>query len=228
MRWRERQSEKKVDGKGREAVGKNIYLYCVCVFGPRFSFNVSGEGRRVSPMLLSRGDCHQFLSWHLNHPLQIWVFEMQIQLRTPRQIKRHTHRSGKKTPTLLKMYIFLLVFFISGVCVVKRTLFCLFPEWAVTVADTERPRVIIFVFVVLSNRRTESHTGRRREDGEVLFFFISPLASLFAPHEVCSIERVFFFFYYSHPTDRAKRKKNMIHIFPPLSISLTLQLFKHQ
>lgn len=48
------------------------YIFVLCLrFGPRFSFNVSGEERQVSPMLLSRGDRHQFLSWHLNHPLQI-------------------------------------------------------------------------------------------------------------------------------------------------------------
>lgn len=42
-------------------------------------------------MLLRWGDCHQFVSWHLNHPLQIWAFEMQIQLRLHGQIKRRTH-----------------------------------------------------------------------------------------------------------------------------------------
>lgn len=58
-----------------------------------------GEGFTDAP---SQGDCHQLPSWHLNHPLQIGVFEMQIELRFHGQIKRsgelktHTVEEGEK------------------------------------------------------------------------------------------------------------------------------------
>lgn len=79
------------------------YIFPLCLHGGRrFSFNVSGEERERC--FLSRGDCHQSTSWHLNHPLQIRVFEMQIQLHLPRQIKRHTQEWGKKTTYILTVF----------------------------------------------------------------------------------------------------------------------------
>lgn len=110
------------------------YIFVLCLHcGRWFSFNVSGEERGFSPMLVSRGDCHQFPSWHLNHPLQIWVFEMQIQLRMPRQIKRHTQKKGRKKKHIWR-HNFLLVF-ITRACTVKHSLLCLFQETAETQAD---------------------------------------------------------------------------------------------
>lgn len=82
---------------------RDKYIFVLCLHcGRWFSFNVSSEERGFY-RCFCRGDCHQFASWHLNHPLQIWVFEMQIQLRLPRQIKRHTQEWEK---TLLKTLVY--------------------------------------------------------------------------------------------------------------------------
>lgn len=141
------------------------YIFVLCLrCGRWFSFNVSGEERGFLTMLLSRGDCHQFASWHLNHPLQIWVFEMQIQLRMPRQIKRHTQEWKKH----FWRHTLLLVFIIR-VCIVKHSLLCLFSVRAAMPADNAAhskngilpDNIFIYSFV--------HPAQRQRKDREVLF-----------------------------------------------------------
>lgn len=85
----------------------------MCLFSCcSFSFNVS---RKYSSLdAYGRGDCHQFASWHLNHLLQIHIFEMQINCICPDKLKNgeskhfwsHNFRSG---------------FFAAGSCTVKRS-----------------------------------------------------------------------------------------------------------
>lgn len=101
----EKKSKKRLIDGGGWGADKYIFVLCFCL-GHWFSFNVSGEDGEFPPMLLSPGDCHQFASWHLNHPLQIGVFEMQIQLRLPRQIKRHREEWEKNTSEDITFYSF--------------------------------------------------------------------------------------------------------------------------
>lgn len=150
-------------------------------------------------MLLSWGDCHQFASWHLNHPLQIWVFEMQIQLRLPRQIKRHTQEWGK-----IDTFKFLLVFIIR-VFIVKHSLLCLFPGES-GISGWYCGILTVYVCVCSFVHPTQ----RKRKDREVLFLSC-PWLQLFAPREVCSI-KCFSLFFFKPP--HKTQWENMIHIFP--------------
>lgn len=146
-----------------------------------------------SPMLLSRGDCHQFMSWHLNHPLQIWVFEMQIQLRMPRQIKRHTHTRARtqagKYKTTFEDISFYFFYRRSLHC---QTLLFLFAESAATRADNaahgkrRKKRHINWLYIYLQL----CSPGREKEERHRGAVFILPSAWLFAPLGVCSMLRV--------------------------------------
>ena len=212
----EGEEEQEKDWRRKKGGGEDKFIFVLCLrCGRWFSFNVSGEERRFSPMRLSRGDCHQFASWHLNHPLQIWVFEMQIQLNMPREIKRHTQEWR---------YNFLLVFII-GVCIVKHSLlffsFQTERTQADNVAHSKNGILSDYIFIC----RYVLSAERRRKDGEVLFLSCPWLHCLCLAGCVRLGASLFsYFFFFFHKTQR----ENMMHIFPPLSISLTLQLFKHQ
>lgn len=104
MRW----NETKVEAGSGKATKITIYLFLYFGCSHWFSFNVSSEDGGLS--LLSRGDCHQFASWHLSHPLQIWTFEMQIQLHMSKQIKK-TQKSRKYTSedkTFCRFFLFII------------------------------------------------------------------------------------------------------------------------
>lgn len=92
----EREKGKESGEKRLAEVGKvrRVDKYTPGIVLCPFSFNVSdGDGKLH---FLRPGDCHQFAPWHLNQPLQIRLFEMQIRLCLPRQIKRHTNSNPKK------------------------------------------------------------------------------------------------------------------------------------
>lgn len=226
--------ERDLDGGRRRSRGDK-YIFVLCLrCGRCFSFNVSGKERGV----LSRGDCHQFMSWHLNHPLQIWVFEMQIQLRMPRQIKRHTHththgRVDKKT--LLKTYPF--TFFISRVCIVKHSLLSLFAARTATRADNaaygkrqkKKKGMLIYLFAVMFTWQREREKTERCCFYLALSFTLCTSQGVFDAVCACYYYFFFFFLFFFHKT----QWENMIQPTPPhptltRSISLTLQLFKHQ
>ena len=84
-------------GPGSDAGGRYI---CVLFVLPavRLVIMSAGGGEGFPSPLSSRGDCHQFASWHLNYLLQIRVFEMQMQRETcvcPDKLKDTRGRSEK-------------------------------------------------------------------------------------------------------------------------------------
>ena len=75
------QKDRVVEG-GAEA---GVIFVCVCLAAVRLVLMSGAEGAPL--MLCFRGDCHQLASWHLNHLLQIRVFEMQIHCICPDKLK---------------------------------------------------------------------------------------------------------------------------------------------
>lgn len=75
--------------RGCESGGRCLWQQSsisMCLFSCcSFRFNVSCEYSSLDAY--GRGDCHQFASWHLNHLLQICVFEMQINRICPDKLK---------------------------------------------------------------------------------------------------------------------------------------------
>lgn len=187
------------------------YIFVLCLrCGRWFSFNVSGEERAFSTMLLSRGDCHQFASWHLNHPLQIWVFEMQIQLRMPRQIKRHTQEWKKH----FWRHTFLLLF-ITRVCTVKHSL-------SLSLFRRERQHRQIMRLTAKTGILTDyifiysfvHPAQRKRKDREVLFLSCPWPRCL---HLARCVRLSVFSFFFFQPT---RHSEKIWFTFFPLSPSL--------
>lgn len=90
---------------GRVEAG--VLFVCVCLAAVRLV--LMSAARRVPLMLMV--DCHQFASWHLNHLLQIQVFEVQIHCICPDKLKN----MGSKHFWSQNF----LQFFSSGSCTVK-------------------------------------------------------------------------------------------------------------